>query len=191
MCKIYISNKKDLIGLSKPYLISDKKSSNKLKSKLPSNKMICGISWLSKNVGFGDNKSTSLEELKNILLLPNIVFVDLQYGDTKEEKEKSKYGVEIFTIKEIDNDNDILGLSNLISCCDYVLTISNTTAHLSGGLGIKTMLMLPKGKGSFWYWSSENTQSLWYKSIDIYRQSISNSWDEVLNEIMFKLKKYE
>ena len=149
MCKIYISNKKDLIESSKPYLVSDKKSLNKLKSKLPSNKIICGISWLSKNVGFGDNKSTSLEELKNILLLPNIVFVDLQYGDNKEEKENffSKYGVEIFTIKEIDNDNDILGLSNLISCCDYVLTISNTTAHLSGGLGIKPLLMLPKGKG--------------------------------------------
>ena len=94
-------------------------------------------------------------------------------------------------VEEIDNDNDMLGLSNLISCCDYVLTISNTTAHLSGGLGIKTMLMLPKGKGAFWYWSSDNTQSLWYKSIDIYRQSISNSWDEVTNDIMLKLKKYE
>ena len=139
MCKIYISNKKDLIESSKPYLISDKKFSIELKSKLPSNKIICGISWLSKNVGFGDNKSTSLEDLKNILLLPNIVFVDLQYGDTKEEKDKifSKYGVKIFTIKEIDNDNDMLGLSNLISCCDFVLTISNTTAHLSGGLGLK------------------------------------------------------
>ena len=89
--------------------------------------MICGISWLSKNVGFGvgNNKSTSLEQLKNILLLPNIIFVDLQYGDTKEEKEKFflKYGVKIFTIKEIDNDNDMLGLSNLISCCDYVLLL--------------------------------------------------------------------
>ena len=193
LCKIYISNKKDLIELSKPYLISDEKLMNKLKSKLPSDKMICGISWLSKNVGFGDNKSTSLEQLKNILLLQNIVFVDLQYGNTIEEKENffSKHGVEILTIKEIDNENDILGLSNLISCCDYVLTISNTTAHLSGGLGVKTMLMLPKGKGAFWYWSSDNTQSLWYKSIDIYRQSISNSWDEVINEIILKLKKYE
>jgi len=191
LCKIYISNKADLIELSKPFLVSDKKSINRLKSKLPSNKMICGISWLSKNIGFGDNKSTSLEQLKNILLLPNIVFVDLQYGDTRVEKENffSKYGVEILTINEIDNDNDILGLSNLISCCDYVLTISNSTAHLSGGLGIKTMLMLPKGKGAFWYWSSDKTKSLWYKSIDIYRQSISNSWDEVINKIVLKIKK--
>ena len=51
--------------------------------------------------------------------------------------------------------------------------------------------MLPKGKGAFWYWSSDNTKSLWYKSIDIYRQSISNSWDAVINEIILKLKKYE
>ena len=191
LCKIYISNKKDLIESSRPYLVSSKKLTNQLKVKLPKNKIICGISWSSKNIGFGDNKSINLEKLKDILLLPNIVFVDLQYGDTKKEKENIwiKYGIEILTIREIDNYNDMLGLSNLISCCDYVLTISNTTAHLSGGLGIKTMLMLPKGKGSFWYWSSDNTQSLWYKSIDIYRQSISNSWDEVIKDILLKLKK--
>ena len=37
--------------------------------------------------------------------------MDLQYGDTKEEKENilSKYGIEILTIKEIDNYNDIFG----------------------------------------------------------------------------------
>ena len=191
LCKIYITSKRELIETSSPYLISDKKKSNCLKYKLPKNKIICGISWSSQNIGVGDNKSVNLERLKNILLLPNIIFVDLQYGNTKKEKENflSKFGVKILTIKEIDNYNDMLGLSNLISCCDYVLTISNTTAHLSGGLGIKTMLMLPKGKGSFWYWSSEKRQSLWYKSIDIYKQSTSNSWDRVIQEILLKLKK--
>ena len=191
LCKIYINSKKELIETSRPYLISDKIKTNLLKSKLPNNKIICGISWSSQNIGFGNNKSINLEKLENILLLPNIVFVDLQYGDTKKEKANflSKFGVEILTIEEIDNYNDILGLSNLISCCDYVLTISNTTAHLSGGLGVKTILMLPKGKGSLWYWSSVKRQSLWYKSIDIYKQSISNSWDRVIQEILLKLKK--
>ena len=189
--KLYISNKKDLIESSKPYLISDKNLTNKLKSKLPKNKIICGISWSSKNISLGENKSINLKKLKKILLLPNIAFVDLQYGDTKEEKENilSKYGIEILTIEEIDNYNDIFGLASLISCCDYVLTISNTTAHLSGSLGIRTMLMLPKGKGNLWYWSSDNFQSLWYQSIDIYRQLIPSSWDEVINKISLKFKR--
>ncbi len=191
LCKIYITSKKELIETSSSYLISDKKVSNRLKYKFPKNKIICGLSWSSQNIGVGDNKSINLERLKNILLLPNIIFVDLQYGDTKKEKENFllKFGVEILTIKDIDNYNDLLGLSNLITCCDYVLTISNTTAHLSGSLGIKTMLMLPKGKGSFWYWSSEKNQSLWYKSVDIYKQSTSNSWDGVIQEILLRLKK--
>ena len=172
-------------------MISDKNLTNKLKSKLPKNKIICGISWSSKNISLGENKSINLKKLKKILLLPNIAFVDLQYGDTKEEKENilSKYGIEILTIEEIDNYNDIFGLASLISCCDYVLTISNTTAHLSGSLGVRTMLMLPKGKGNLWYWSSDNFQSLWYQSIDIYRQLISSSWDEVINKISLKLKR--
>ncbi len=39
LCKLYISNKKDLIESSKPYLISDKNLTNKLKSKLPKIKL--------------------------------------------------------------------------------------------------------------------------------------------------------
>ena len=47
--------------------------------------MICGISWISKNDNIGKNKSMTLEDMKDLLLLPDITFVDLQYTDTSEE----------------------------------------------------------------------------------------------------------
>ena len=40
--------------------------------------------------------------------------------------------------------------------------------------------MLPKGKGRLWYWSKENTQSIWYKSIKIIEQDIIGSWNDVI-----------
>ena len=66
----------------------------------------------------------SLEDLKDLLLLPDITFVDLQYSDTSEERAsfKDKYGVEILKLEEIDNFNDIDGLASLIDACDQVVS---------------------------------------------------------------------
>ena len=43
----------------------------------------------------------TLEDMKDLLLLPNITFVDLQYTDTSKERAlfKKKYGVEIYKVR--------------------------------------------------------------------------------------------
>ena len=100
---------------------------------------------MSNNIKWGANKSMSLEQLKDILLLPNMVFVDLQYGDTSQERQSfyEKYGVKILKIEEVDNFDDIEGLASLIDLCDCVLSVSNTTVHIAGAIGKPTYLMLP------------------------------------------------
>ena len=112
----------------------------------------------------------TLEDMKDLLLLPNTIFIDLQYTDTSEERAdfKKKYGVDIIKLDEIDNFNDIDGLASLIDACDRVVSVSNTTAHIAGAIGKETYLMLPKGKGKLWYWSKEKQQSIWYKSCLLY-----------------------
>ena len=119
------------------------------------------------------------------LKLKDITFVDLQYGDTSKERQSfyKKYGINLIKIKEIDNYDDIEGLAALIDACDFVVTVSNTTAHIAGAIGKKTYLMLPKGKGKLWYWSKENDQSLWYKSIKIMEQKEIGQWNEVIDEL--------
>ena len=54
----------------------------------------------------------------------------------------------------IDNFNDIEGITSLIDAL-ITITVSNTNAHIAGALGKKTLLLLPKGKGRPWYWSSD------------------------------------
>ena len=109
----------------------------------------------------------------------------MQYGDTSKERQSfcKKYGINVIKIKEIDNYDDIEGLAALIDACDFVVTVSNTTAHIAGAIGKKTYLMLPKGKGKLWYWSKENDQSLWYKSIKIMEQKEIGQWNEVIDEL--------
>ena len=165
---------------NKSYITSDIKKNKELQSQLNSkNQIKCGISWISKNQDIGSNKSLTLEMLKPILSIPNISFVDLQYNDTNIEREKfyKDNGIEIEKIKELDNFNDINGITSLIDICDFVITVSNSNAHLSCALGKKSFLLLPKGKGKLWYWTSENYKSVWYPSIQIIEQQESGSWD--------------
>ena len=187
---LFIDNFSDVIDRSEAYLKVDKNRRDDLKKLLPTNKRICGLSWLSKNEELGSHKSLTLEQLKDILLIKDMAFVDLQYTDTALERKEflEKHGVEIIKIEQVDNFDDLIGLTALIDACDFVLSVSNTTVHLSGAIGKKTFLMLPKGKGKLWYWSKEGQQSHWYKSVKIYEQDKIGHWDPVIANLYSEIK---
>ena len=190
MPKFCIKNIANLQSFSIPYLKVDSNFSKSIKLRISKEKTICGLSWISKSESNGKNKSINLELLKTIILIPNIVFVDLQYTDTSEERRVffEKYGIKILKLNNIDNFNNITKLCSLIEACDFVITISNSTAHLSGALGKNTFLMLPKGKGKFWYWSTVNNTCYWYPSIKIIEQNEIGIWDNVIKELTCKVE---
>ena len=151
LAKFYVNSFEDVKLRSDTYLQVNKSRSQKLKEALPKGKKICGISWVSKNDSIGANKSMTLEDLKDLLVLPDVTFVDLQYTDTSEERAlfKQKYGVEIIKLEEVDNFDDIDGLASLIDACDCVVSVSNTTVHIAGAIGKQTYLMLPQGRADY------------------------------------------
>jgi ADP-heptose:LPS heptosyltransferase len=124
------------------------------------------------------SKSLNLIELAPLLLIENVEFVSLQYGSTKGEIEyiQKIIGKKIHTIDELDIYNDIDGLLSLISDCDFVVTTSNITAHLTGSIGKKGMVLLPFSKGKIWYWHSGEGQSTWYPSLQLASQTQMNDW---------------
>jgi tetratricopeptide (TPR) repeat protein len=175
----------------KAYLKADEIQVNTLRSKIKKNSQnMCGISWMSKNIDLGKVKSLSLIELLPILSMPSITFINLQYGDAKEELGNilNQYGIEIHTINEIDNFNDIDGLAALINACDFIITSSNVTAHIAGALNKETYLLIPYEDGKIWYWGESENKSLWYPSIEIYRCDVNNFWSNPIQKINSKLK---
>jgi ADP-heptose:LPS heptosyltransferase len=150
----------------------------KKRSHVLNGKILCGLSWKSANKDIGSSKSLNLIELAPLLLIENIEFVSLQYGSTKDEIEyiQKIIGKKIHTIDELDVYNDIDGLLSLISDCDFVVTTSNITAHLTGSIGKKGMVLLPFSKGKIWYWHSGEGQSTWYPSLQLASQTQMNDW---------------
>jgi hypothetical protein len=124
--------------------------------------------------------------------MPNLIFVNLQYGNIKDELKKVKENlkIDIIDYDSIDNTKDIDMLASLVDACDIVLTISNFTAHLSGALGKKTFLMLPYNSGKLWYWHSNSGVSYWYPSIKIFQQKKFDHWEGLIEEVYNELTEF-
>lgn len=169
----------DFRNVRSPYLQFNQGQSADLRSALKQpNHLLVGVSWQSVNANHGANKSCGLSDLLPILQTPNADFIDLQYGDTSEQRTqlKAKTGIDIRRIDHIDNKLDIDGLAALIGACDIVVTVSNTTAHIAAALGKPTLVMLP-WHTPLWYWHLNSTDSPWYPSTVLLRQDTAGNWN--------------
>ena len=188
---LFVKNSSYFLNNKNYYLSSDLNIKKKLEINVKSkNKFLCGVSWTSKAGEIGINKSITLETLKPVLKIENVEFVDLQYTETSIERESfsNENNIKIKKIENIDNFYDLNGLISLIDVCDFVITISNTNAHIAGSIGKRTFLLLPRGKGRLWYWMSNEGKSVWYPKIDVIEQEQVGDWQPVINKLQKKVK---
>jgi len=175
------------------FLIADQQRAKKIRSSLISNKKyLCGVTWNSKVETIGAEKSIELEDLLPLLSLEDIAFVSLQYGNVQNQLAEfnEKHNKNILECDNVDNFYDLDGHAALIEACDFVITISNTSAHMAGAIGKETYLMCPTGKGLLWYWSNQaNGNSLWYPSIHIYEQNLPGQWTDVVQSVKLVIEK--
>ncbi len=168
--------------------------SNKRIQKITKRKLRCALSWKSTNHDLGNIKSIKLEDLKEILLIDQIDFFNIQYTneDTEVEQFKNKYNVNIKKDDELDAFDNLLELSRFVETCDFVISVSNTNAHLSASIGKPTYLLLPKSKGKFWYWENDkNGKNLWYPSVSKFKQEKPGDWSKPISELKnFLLQSY-
>jgi len=176
----------------KSYLVSNKEGALPFKKiiKKRNSKYICGISWKSANPKLGEAKSITLEKLLPLLNMPNTTYINLQYGNIKDEINfiKNKYHIDIINFDEINYYKDIDTVVSLIDVCDFVISTSNITAHLSGALNKNTYLVLPYANAKIWYWHEGQGSSMWYPTIKLFSQTYPNNWDTVITELSENLK---
>lgn len=178
--------RRDIASLARvpsPYLSADPSLTSTLRQRVRQDgKLICGLSWGSRNAETGARKSLPLETLRPVLQVPGVEFIDLQYGDTHDERQAlhASTGATVRHLDDIDNQNDIDGLSALIEACDLVITVSNSTAHLAAALGKPTMVLLAHHT-PLWYWHLDAMTSPWYPTVTLLRQPAPGEWHTVVN----------
>jgi tetratricopeptide (TPR) repeat protein len=165
------------------YLVADPVRVAALRQRLASDGCkVVGLSWRSQSPKYEKVKSAPLLEFEPLLRLPGCRFVDLQYGDTREERElvERELGVRVEHIDEIDNTRDIDAVAALMQACDLVASVSNTPAHMAGAIGRPMWVFIPFGRARLWYWFRDRADSPWYPGARVRRQHDGQSWGELI-----------
>ncbi|MGE4065092.1 MAG: tetratricopeptide repeat protein [Rhodospirillaceae bacterium] len=140
---------------------------------------LVGLSWRSIAPGMSHQKGRALDAFAPLIAREKLTFVNLQYGDVSAEIDalKRDHSLEIFVDNQIDSLKDLDGFAAQVAALDAVVTISNTTAHFAGALGVPTFLYVHRGSKQLWYWFDFGTYSPWYRSIRIFRAALPSALD--------------
>jgi len=146
---------------------------------------LCGLSWSSNNPRLGRFKSLGEADLSALAALRGVRWIDLQYGDTREQRLwlRNRWGLELAHADDIDNFSDLDGFAALVLACDQVVSVSNTTVHIAGALGTPVQVLLPRAAGRIWYWHHGRNDSPWYASCRLWRQQTPGDWRPVIEAV--------
>jgi len=158
----------------------------------PEKSILCGISWQSNNPSNGADRTIDAQHLLEALRVDGVSFVNLQYtppaaSDTHIESKAQTNRLEETGLitTDVDNYEELDRLAALISACDVVISIDNSTVHLSAAQGKPTWVLLPVMPD--WRWMLGRSDSPWYASVELFRQKSWADWGPTLETLKQKL----
>lgn len=135
-----------------------------------------GVSWSSANPHHNGKKTIPIEKFRSLFSVDGVTFIDLQYGEVELPPGLGRDS-------SVDPLVDMDRFASQVAACDIVISASNTTLHVAGALGKRTIGLVPHGKWRHWYWFTGRDDSPWYPKVRILRQAPDGSWDAVLDAV--------
>lgn len=174
---------KDDIPFTGGYLKSNPEKVQKYKEKYFDNdKFKIGIKWQG-NTTFDINRKITLESFTPLFILPNTKFYSLQKDEGSEQLKEFK-NTDIIDLSS--TFNDFSDTAAAVENLDLVICNDTSIAHLAGALGKRCWILLPFIQD--WRWSEDISRCLWYKSVELFKQSKPQQWDDVFEKIYTKLQ---
>ncbi|MGE3314030.1 MAG: tetratricopeptide repeat protein [Planctomycetaceae bacterium] len=147
-----------------------------------------GISWRGgKDPAVRRMRSTLLAQWKPVLDFREIAFINLQYGECRDEiRDVEHAGGRTIHDWEIGNPlGDLDEFAARVAALDLVISVDNSTVHLAGALGIPVWVLLPGV--SDWRWMIEGEDSLWYPRVRLFRTARAETWNDVFRRVASEL----
>lgn len=147
-----------------------------------------GVSWRG-GMGYVRRvRSTTLDQWANLFSIPGIQYINLQYGDCAAELKETqeKLDITIHYWEDADPLKDLDGFAAKIAALDLVISVDNSTVHLTGALGVPVWTLLPSVCD--WRWMLKFEDTPWYHTMRLFRQKNPKNWDEVFDQVANTLK---
>jgi Tfp pilus assembly protein PilF len=108
-------------------------------------------------------------------------FYSLQKGPAAEQ-----FPPDLPVIDLAEHLHDFADTAQAIAQLDLVITVDTSVAHLAGALGKPVWTLLTYSPD--WRWMLHRTDSPWYPSMRLFRQSSTNDWQSVLTPVYAALE---
>ncbi|MFM0696324.1 tetratricopeptide repeat protein [Paraburkholderia graminis] len=165
-----------------PYLKADPVKVAAWRSMLRSDrKLRVGIAWSgSKTHQRNPLRSVNpMDYVRAFAGAGDVEFVNLQMGAPGDVLRLQNAGLPLVDpTPELSSFDDTAAL---VSSLDLVITVCTSIAHLAGGLGVPTWVLLDANP--HWIWMTERSDSPWYPSARLYRQSSYGDWTPVFEAV--------
>ena len=155
---------------------------------------IIGINWQGNpkiektGTGFW-GRSLALEAFAPIADFSHISLLSLQKGFGSEQLDTCSFKDRFVSCQNQINDTwDFLETAAIIANCDLIITSDTSVAHLAGGMGRTTWLLLHKVPD--WRWGLEGETTFWYPSMRLFRQTERGNWNEVMERVAEALQEH-
>jgi hypothetical protein len=121
--------------------------------------------------------------------IPGVRLISLHKGAGEEQLRELPSGMKIETLGDTFDPpgESFLDTAAVMMNCDLVITCDTSVAHLAGALGLPVWVVL-KWQAE-WRWLLERTDSPWYPTMRLFRQTFRGDWTGPFREVEGELRK--
>ena len=147
---------------------------------------IIGINWQGNPKAEKEalqDRSLPLDAFAPVAKKTEATFLSLQKGFGAEQLTDCPFRHRFVACQEEINQTwDFVETAAIIMNCDLIITSDTAVAHVAGGLGKTTWLLLASVPD--WRWGMAGERSTWYPSMRLFRQQQLGNWAGVMDRVV-------
>jgi hypothetical protein len=170
----------DTVPWSGPYLLAPKELIEKWRQRLLADGegLRVGLSWAGRPTQANDrNRSLALDYFAGLAGLQNVRYYGLQTGDAA--RQPIPPGLKMTPLG--DEFADFADTAALMMNLDLIISVDTAVSHLAGALGRPAWTLLTFAAD--WRYLLDRTDTPWYTTMRLYRQSTRGDWAGVLKAV--------
>jgi tetratricopeptide (TPR) repeat protein len=175
----------DTIPADMPYVRADTPRVDRWRKRLASDPNFkVGLVWAGEAMNDNDRaRSCRLSDLTP-LAMEGITFYSLQKGPPAVQAADPLAGINLIDLAP--ELNDFGDTAAVMECLDLIITVDTAAAHLAGALARPVWTLLYKGAD--WHYPVGRSDSPWYPTMRLFRQSELNDWSSVAARVAEELR---
>jgi hypothetical protein len=163
-----------------PYIRPFEERVTKWRERLPQNgRLHVGICWAGNSVHLNDRqRSIALERFAKLLSVSGVDYISLQ----KEVSATEATILREHSVNQLGQEfQDFSDTAAVISMLDLIITVDTSIAHLAGAMSKAVALLVPFSPD--WRWMLDRTDSPWYPTMRLIRQSAIGDWNGPIKRV--------